>query len=67
MPFSVIFFVNWNQAGQIAHMNMVYEVALAREIRPVLEYARSVTEIGADEDLVLDASGSRFVSQTGGG
>ena len=65
-PFSVIFTVFWDQAGVRAYMNMVYTVALAREIRPALEYAGSVIEIGADEDLVIDASGSRLLSQTSG-
>ena len=65
-PFSVIFTVFWDQAGVRAYMNMVYTVALAREIRPALEYAGSVIEIGADEDLVIDASGSRLLSQSSG-
>ena len=64
LPFSVIFTVFWDQAGVSAYMNMVYTVAFAQEIRPSLEYPRSVIEIGADEDLVIDASGSRLVSQT---
>ena len=66
MPFSVISTVYWDQAGVWAYLDMVYTVAIAQEIRPALEYARSVIEIGADEDLVLDASGSRLLSQTNG-